>query len=1316
MKRTLFLLPALIAPLLLCGAKKKADWLTIPATLSKKSDAVMKSFSPEEFNLTLIPAADNKANCSVQIVRTIDAPRHAQNKLCFRARVIGGESVNVHLIVTLRENGKIRTCWGPRFKISGSEFKRYLFGLDSTFNLGDKEHHIWQVKPFVGIDGVKPGHKVEVEFRDFQIDSTENIGIQSDKPAVTVYPPERPEIKPLPGAMRIFFHFDNEDYRPLSAKGMTDPIPYPGFREILISGVKPHAVITDRLENADAIVYAAAKPDPKTAQRIASAVRNGKPLYVSAIVSDPEILGLLPVEIKTRTGKGYPERQAVRTAKPDDSCFRGLSNEKFAIYHDLTLKPGAKARLLSSGGKPLIAEGKAGKGKVVYNALGLGVELIPDKAAYDPLLLRFLSELTGKRLPESARSMAKKENGWLAGASEQNIGRVGFALGDGLLCESISNTLTVSGGGGEYEFRPAPSPKLRIPQWRIRSVSGAPAETEKEIEWNYRSGQIGVLELTGYITIPEKWRNTPLRFQVEGGIDDTAKVWFNGEFLGEVTREMPNYWNRPHRYHLPEKRIRFGKPNTIRILVENIRESGGFGSCPEIVPTRVKQPKWEVRIDRANPLGKGGTIIDHEQNASWRFDTSLAFPGIRWEFPGKRIHMALNSLASSAAIFRNGKTELLDLTGTDALPCDGWDLPVLLLFPKTRGTPLLLIFAARPDKITVERLGSEVGGITIERTNGIGMILPMWLYGRQSVKTADWNISLPEETQKRIRFWLPKAFAYPIAYREFFKIDNDTKQVRIRSRYHFRKSENEWKIKPEVYAPVSPLAFLMKDTLFKADDVENWKLATSFGWYAAKSGTDTVEWSLPLPVDNLPLVPRIKGQDAIHKITNEIFRKGVRFIGGRRPAESANFIHTFKPGAAEQNICMHMWLHGTTDTVTAPYDLNPDNRNRLVDRIRYRLFLPVEQYAYKSAVVWREEPFGGLRYPVCYNSPRPHYTKFAPGKGSNFNICDGNETVYMITTVARAVADQQGQADFIRTNATWFRHFTKLLFVGDDWITLTGHCGESGAAASIDMLNCEYPGMLNVARIAEIAGDPEWRAQCLYRAARRMVAIIARLTFKYYAFETGLIGHRPELVYGTGFTENGYDFRFGAATRNPSYHLFDMSQGIPPKLFSLYETYAPKDINDYYRSFVIPYLYEKNGTFRQDHKMLNLALHSAALSRKEKIRALNACLKNTSLLQKLSRDYPGMTLPSNIAVALERIHGKIRVFDSRDLEIRDMEFDPATNRLKIKLRTGRNPGLILNSDLPPADSRLRRTSDGLIPIPLRPGTEQELEIQLKQEK
>ena len=1312
MKQIFFLLSVLIVPLFLCGAKKKADWLTIPTTLTKKSDAVIKSFSPEEFNLTLIPAADNRTNCSVQIVRTINAPRHAQNKLCFRARVVGGESVNVHLIITLRENGKIRTCWGPRFKISGSEFKRYLFGLDSTFNLSDKEHNIWQVKPFIGIDGAKPGHKVEVEFRDFQIDSAENIGIPSDKPEITVYPPERPEIKPLPGAMRIFFHFDNGDYHPMSAKGMTDPIPYPGFREILISTVKRHAVIADRPENADVIVYASAKPDPKMAHSIASAVRQGKALYVAAIVSDPEIHELLPVEIRTRSDHGYPERESVRAANPEDPNFRGLSKEKFAIYHDLTLKRGAEVRLLYSGGKPLIVEGKAGKGRVVYNALGFGVDLIPDKSAYDPLLLRFLSDLTGKRLPESMRPAAAREQRWLVGASEQNIGRVGFALGDGLLCESISNSLTVSGGSGEYEFRPEPSPKLRIPHWHIRSISGAPEEAEKQVDWDYRYGQIGVVELTTHITIPEQWRGIPLRFQVEGGIDDTAKVWFNDEFLGEVTQEMPNYWNRPHRYLLPADRIRFGKPNTIRVITENLRESGGFGSCPEIVPTLMGKLCWKVQIDRANPLGKGGTVVDCKRGVHWRFDTSLAFPGIRWEFPGKRIHMALNSLAFSAALFRNGKTEVLDLSGRETIPCTGWDLPALLLIPKTRGTPLLLVFAAQPDRITLERIGNEIGGITIEREEGIGMIVPLWLYGRQPVKTSSWKDSLPEETQKRIRFWIPKAFAYPIAYRELFRIDNSTKRVRIRSRYFFRETQNDWKIKPEHYAPVSPLAFFMKERMFQADGVENWKLATSFGWYGAKPHSDTVEWSLPLPVDNLPLVPRIKGQEAIHTITNDIFRKGIRFIGGGRPVQTANFIHPFKPDARIQTISMHMWLHGTTGAVTAPCDLDRENRNRLTDRIRYRLFLPVEQYAYKTGI-WREEPFSGLRYPICYNSPRPHHTKFAPGKGSNFNSCDDNETIYMITTVARAAADQQGQADFIRTNSTWFRYFTKRLFISDDWITLTGHCGESGAAASIDMLNCEYPAMLNIARIAELAGDPDWRAQCLYRAARRMVATVARLPFKYYAAETGLLAGNPKLLYGTGFNENGYDYRFGISTRSPAYHLFDMSQGIPEKLFPLYNIYAAGEIRDYYQFILKPSLYNKYGEFCQDPAMLNIAAHSPVFSKEEKSKMVRDCLNNKALMQKLSRDYPGMRLSANIAMALDCIYGKIRVFDSRDVFIRDLEFDPVSKVLKIKLRSGRNPRLILSSDLPIIHRKLLRDADGRIRLPLQADTEQLFEIPLK---
>ncbi|MFA7197595.1 MAG: beta galactosidase jelly roll domain-containing protein, partial [Anaerovoracaceae bacterium] len=915
-----------------------------------------------------------------------------------------------------------------------------------------------------------------MEFRDFQIERAENIKTQFGARDVIVYPAGHSKVVPRPDAMRIFFHLDNADYQRRKAKGFTDPPPtYPGFRWMLISSVEEHVRIVDKVEDADVIVYAAARKDQEAAKRIAAAVRGGTPLYVAAVIADEEIADLLPAQVKPREENTYPQRERVRAVKAGDPLFKGLSEEvKFGIYHDLTLKSGGTVRLEYSSGMPLVVEGHAGKGKVVYTSLGFGVDLIPGMNAYDALLLRTLSELTGKKLPESRRE-TKREDGWLPGASEENAGRVGIMLGDGLLCSTISNTLTVSNASGQYEFCERLAPKLSIPNWRIRSVSGSPAETEKGIEWNYRYGQIGVVELTAKIDIPGQWHDTPLCFQVEGGIDDTAKIYFNDNFLGEVTQDMPDYWKRPHRYNIPEKIIHYDKPNTIRILSENLRASGGFGSCPEITPRQKEKQVWDVHIDRANPLGKGGTVSAAAHNLKWRYDTSLAFPGIRWEFPGENIHFSLSNIASYAVFFRNGKMETLDLGKLDSIPCENWDKPGLLLFPKNSGTPMLLVFSRRQDKISVNRFGSEVGGLTIERKGGIGMLTPIWLYGKQAVNTERWPESIPQETLERFNFWLTKAFAFPVSYCESFKIDEAAKRVRIRSRYQFKDTENDWNIKPPRYAPVSPLAFFMKGKLFEGEEVENWKIATAFGFYAAKDNSDTVEWSLVLPENSLPLVPRIKGHDKIRETANEIFKQGSRFIGGGRPNSTANFVHTFMPPDVGLNIGLHMWLHGVPDTMSAPLDLDGQNRAILVDRVRYRLFLPIEQYAYKSVAVWREEPFTGIRYANCYSSNRLHHTNFASGKGTNFHICDGNESVYMITATARAAADQQGQCGLIRANATWFRHITKMLFMGDDWITLTGHCGESGGAASIDMLNCEYAGMLNVARIAQIAGDKEWQ-------------------------------------------------------------------------------------------------------------------------------------------------------------------------------------------------------------------------------------------------
>ncbi len=1289
--------------------RKNADWSYIPETLSKDSRAEMESFSPTEFTLTLIPGPQNNSNCAVQVVRSVDAPVHAQGKLVFRARCSEGGSVQVHLILSTRQNGKVVMHWGPKITISGREFARYHFGLDSTFGLLDQEYLIRQIKPFIGINGTQAGKKVTVEFRDFQIGSAESLGLGSDQAEVIVYPPAHPRQAPAPDALKVYFHLDNDDDVAVSAKGLTDPIPYRGYREMLLDTVKDAATLCDSPEEADVIVYSAAARDPKAAARIAAAVRKGTGLYAAANIADPEVAELIPAEVTVREVSGFPERSALKPTGKNAALFRELSDAKFGIYRDLRPRPGTEILLTGDNGAPLLVR----RGKVIYNAFGLGCGLIREKAAIDPFLLRVLSELTGRKLAEKELSSPRRNgDGWQEGITAENIGRVGFALGDGLLCETIRNNLSVASGSGEYEFLEKAAPKLRLNKWHIRSISGAPAEQERDVDWNYSYGQIGVLELSCAPVIPEKWRGKPLFFQVERGIDDLAEVYFNDTLLGKVTRDMPNYWERPHRYRIPEDKIRFGAENKIRVVTENLRESGGFGSCPEILPPQPPRAARHVYVDRANPFGKGGKVVDTATGETHRFDTSLAFPGIRWEFPGENTFLALSNLAAYAAVFRNGGLSVFDLRTPPRLT-GKWDKPVLLLFPKDQGIPLLLVFSKQPDSVSFDFSGGELSGLTVTRRGGIGMILPLWIEGNRRVSTIGWEKKLPEEFLRKIDFWIPKAYAYPIAAREYFKIDREKGRIQIRTTYSYRKTANDWKIKPEPFAPVSPLAYFTRGMLFESPEAENWQLPTAFGYFAAKSGSDTVNWSLPLPKDELPAYPGCRIGGDVDTVINEVYAKAARFIGGSRPVATANFIHPFKPSHPGRNMSLHMWLHGTPGTVVAPFGLNPRNLENFKARLAYRLLTPVEQYGYKSASRWREEPYSGLRYPVCFNSPRVHHTKFAPGTGSNFNICDANESVYMITTVACAVAEQFGQREFIRANPTWFRWFTKLIFSGDDPVTLTGHCGESGQAASIDMLNCEYAGMMNVARIAEILGDDAWRDQALYRAARRMVPTLARFSFKNYIRETGLALFKVEDVYGTGFTESGYEYRFGVVPRNTSYHLYDMSQGIPPRLLKLYADYIPKGQEEYLRRFIRPSLYDGNGVFRQDHAVMNMAVRLGGLSAEERLKFVKDCLANGKLLQRLSGDYPGIRLTSNVTMALDFIYGDVRATDCRDLDIRSFHYDPQRKMISAEIAAGKEPKLVLRSDFPPVEPAYPAMEDGNFEIPLKSNQLNTVQIRLK---
>lgn len=424
-----------------------------------------------------------------------------------------GETVTAGLILSYRDSsGKIATKWGPRVVIAGKAPKTYLLPLDSTFNLGDAEYHIWQLKLTLTTANVA-GKKVEVEFTDFQIDTLDNLSGGDDKPEITVHPPLHHAAKAPANAMKIYFHFDNQDCMPTTVRGVTDRLPYPGFREILLETVKEQAVLADSPESADLIVYAAARPEPEMAARIAGAVKGGTPLYVGAVTADPEIDALLPVNSTPVESKGIPERKQVKPESAADPLFRGLNNASFGVYRNIVLKDG-KVRLAFADGSPAVVEGIAGKGRVLYSALGIGVDLIPGKATYDPFLLRAASELTGKALREEPRPRPAVKDGWQMGASKDNFGRFGIILGDGLLTESISNSLAVTNGMGQYEFRAESAPRIRLTDWQLKPISGTPAEKPGEITWDHQYAQESAFSSAGRKHIPTEpgRRNASLSF------------------------------------------------------------------------------------------------------------------------------------------------------------------------------------------------------------------------------------------------------------------------------------------------------------------------------------------------------------------------------------------------------------------------------------------------------------------------------------------------------------------------------------------------------------------------------------------------------------------------------------------------------------------------------------------------------------------------------------------------------------------------------------------------------------------------------------
>lgn len=1298
------------------GKNKKADWnLVLPGEGGRYE---LLSVSPEEFVFKMTVEEAVKP-VRAQLCRTINKQMHSQNKLIFECRTVNDVPVELHFVLSYKDGMKSVTKFGPRLQVKSREFKTFVLGVDTEFRLGDALFHIWQLKVTPSMTGAVIGTVGGVEMRNLRFAKPEEAGIISGKNEIIVHPLSRPQITTNTDALKIYFHFDNEDYGTVfggrgKAPVFQDRCQYPGFRDMLLETVRDQATIVASPEEADLIICSVARPDPAIAVRIAAAVRNGTPLLAAGEVADPEIAALLPVTVMRRTSDRLPDRAPIRSCQKNDVRFAGLNPACFGMYWHVQLKPGSRTLLEYGDGTSALVEGNAENGRVWYCAFGFGSDLVPGKTAHDAFLLRAISELSGRKLREEPRKIAMPDaDGYMPGFSGENFGRFGFALGDGLLVESINNFLGVINGGQEYGFSSASLPKITISKWEVASVNAVPPLSERKVDHLFKYSGIGKFRWNSSLTIPEKWRDKTVVFAVEGGIDDTAEVYFNDTLIGKVTADMPEYWKRPHRYQIDPSLIRFGAENLIRIETENLRGQGGFGTCPELIALSGRNESWKLTPDRINALGKGGVIIE-PGGSSRRFDTSLAFPGVRWEIFSDYVEMGLHNIVDFAAYPTSKGVCMTDLRKITELSSD-WSGPWLLLFRRGVERPLLMVFDRRPETIKIHHTGEAVSGLGIRRTGGIGMILPLWLYGRQTVDSTGWLAEIPEETLRRIAFWVPRATLYPVAIDESFRIDEARKKVLIRSRFSYHQADGEWAIKDaRPFAPVPPLAYFTKGMLFESEEAKDENLVTSYGSYAAHDNSDTVNWSLPLPEPVLSAIPGVTGFLQEEKIANELFADGVRFMagGGVRQTDWTPAYPQGKKFKIVQNMNLHGYLHGAAQVVTTPYLLNEVNRGLMARRLLTRIFEPIELYQYKAATRWREEPMSGIRYPIYFNNRHVHGTKYAAGTGTVMNYADANETAYMILTVMQALADRYGQRDFVLANGNFIRHVARLLLVSDDYGYLACHCRESGQSATIDMLNCEYSAMMKLARLAEILGDEPLRRQALYRGARRMVPTLGRFGFGKYAAENGLTAYPEAVAFCVGFSEDSFSFRT-KGTPPSELDLYDMSQGIPLDIAPLYRKYL-NGVQElvYFQSAVYPKLFNADGNYRMHESLLSILAQDSEIAPEILRKAMTSKLADVAFLKRRRSDWGGMAVSAYLAEVLFCLVEKpLRIHTAKDLDLRCFEYDPMSKTLYITFTPGKYAELLLETSMSPLENKIHRNEAGLFVMPITdPGKERQLEI------
>ena len=676
-------------------------------------------------------------------------------------------------------------------------------------------------------------------------------------------------------------------------------------------------------------------------------------------------------------------------------------------------------------------------------------------------------------------------------------------------------------------------------------------------------------------------------------------------------------------------------------------------------------------------LAQGGDIaVDGVPFA--RFDGSLAYPGTRWELKMDAARLETFGLATHAAVPLADGVRVFDAKDAALPPPAKWSEPWMLLFRADAPCePMLVTFGRKLTALKPLVEDGALAGYELGVAQGtVGMVGVTWPWGNVKTDASGWVRNGPDaDARARVALWCPRSFAYPVRLDERFRRSADGTRFEIVDRFSYRETANEWRTPPCRFAAVPPYAFQTK-ALFASPDALTVRLFARTGPFADVEG-DTVRWSLPVPEPDLSLLPHTRGFEPYDAIANETFRKGVRFSsGGGTTFEALNkaYPDDAKKVPESLNWSMHRALLGVCRMMPNPCGLDAANRAAYARRIAIRLLEPLETHPYKMTTRWRTDPMSGARYTIYMNSPRDLPMAYAPESfGSKFVYGDSNETIRMIAAALQMAADRHGQYGAARANAeTMFRHVASYAFKLDDWLNMSAGCIEFGSSYSIDMLNTEYGGMCSFARLAEICGNRDAREHFLFRAARRAVPTLVRLTVTDGLKRAGVLpddGEYVDFASGTGEAGPKPCARHPKTVRDLV--LYDMSQGICTDLVSLYDRYAGEELRRRYFPQVRAATPESGLTW----VICAILALGDDLPRTELEKRLALCAADTNRHARLCRDWPGVQVSSYLEYVYAAMAATPRISDCRDLDLHDAAYDPATGELTLDFTPGAEAAL-----------------------------------------